>query len=175
MNKITPENLSKQKLSDIFLNVINDVDTCLANGIKLNMGIYWGSNPDIDVYNNYKGLLNSPVCVGCLGGMSVMGLMIPPIPTPNQVTEFVGKYPEVEAMKSMFDSFRCGSSLIGHYAGQIYYHQNAKEYRTFVLDFENVEKDYVFTQFYGAVSGPDLDNLKAEIIRFAEHLKQHNY
>jgi hypothetical protein len=178
--KITVENLHEQTLSDIFLNVLDDIDIVLSHGIKIDMDTYWDvselNSESIHDHSINEQEINrrirKPVCVGCLGGIAVMGMLIPPIPTVKEIRDFCDINPSLIHMRNMFDAFRSDNKIkLLDMASRML----GKEEEGWENNLLTYIKFYNLRIYDGAITGAQLEELKQDIINFATFLKLGGY
>ena len=164
---ITPANLHKQKLSDIFESVLYDIDLVTKRGIKIYMDSWAGCRDG--------------VCTVCLGGAAVCGFK-PDNPESliNDETNLAkilnGPHQtDVSRMEFMFDSFRDGDADHIAYEAKFLLRKSEK-WASELLDVINsfFDEDH-FTRYIGLVEGDELKRLKNDIKRFVKLLRKNKY
>lgn len=167
---ITVENLHKQKLSDVFESVLDDINRVTKKGIGLNMGA-WVSPEN---------------CTVCLGGAAISGFLTPKCLDINYANELYmevgnGEFKvdgvtatdkqsdRLQSMMFMFDSWRNGfTHLTFDYWEEVTNkHLSLKAVNKTKLDWEKAECIKNFRGF------TDKDKLSKSIRVFVVILRKH--
>lgn len=185
---ITPANLHKQKMSTLFISVLDDLKKAEKAGLQIYMNWWAGQKRD-------------KVCCCCLGGSAVLGF-VPiseikkdTVKITEQINDLINEGCEndvdgvhftsdqsqkISDMTSMFDNFRRGDigDCIGNYNSltdiKSYKIGNAEQIYYFNEKAEEIEEEYKkggrISTYEGVVSGAKLLRLKEDIKRFAKTL-----
>lgn len=188
MARITPQNLHRQKLSDIFESVYYDLLRMKDLGIGIKMSTY------IDVERK-EGSRKPEICSVCLGGAAVCGFLrddqmqVPPLKV-NSFLSDISKLAadrnkvvanRLESMANMFDDFRsCGLRNICTYAAEFLDKMiwTDDDQRKLNSDFRYkylTKTGLSFEGFFGTLNDQDFTRLKQAVLIASKVLRNHGY